>query len=93
MSFSVAEIVATANIETTECLTVFPNPATDILYLKNAPDLKTIDIFDLAGKLVFSTNNPTEAINIQSLQTGSYIIRASERATHKQFIGKFVKVE
>ncbi len=91
MSFNIAELVATANIEIVQKMTVFPNPATSVLNLKNASDFNSIDIFDITGKLVFSSKTSVETINIQNLHAGAYLIRAYGQ--NKQFVAKFVKIE
>ncbi len=91
MSFNIAELVATANIDIVEKMTVFPNPTSNFFNIKNATELANLDIFDMTGKIVFSTKNPTETINIEHLPNGAYIVRANGKG--KQFVTKIVKIE
>lgn len=67
-------------------VTLYPNPVSDILYLKNA-DAAPFKIFDAAGKLVKS-GNYTNGIQVSALPKGIYIIQAS--AQNKSFTEKFI---
>lgn len=55
-------------------ITVYPVPAADILYLKNAGDIKTISIADMNGRIVYQTNMINNSISTSSLQNGLYIL-------------------
>lgn len=76
-------------------MTLYPNPATQILTLADLDSVKTIHIFDYRGvevkcwKVVGKTENEIK-INVVQLPTGTYIIRADKRQG-KSFVGKFVK--
>lgn len=76
-------------------MTLYPNPATQILTLAGLDSVKTIHIFDYRGvevkcwKVVGKTGNEIK-INVVQLPTGTYIIRADKRQG-KSFVGKFVK--
>jgi len=54
---------------------LFPNPTTDgILYFTNDNNaIKSIEIYDLLGKKVFSSSNITNMITIQNVKSGIYI--------------------
>lgn len=68
-------------------LAIFPNPADNYLHIKrpgNFCDQLKIEIFDLAGKMVFSENisssseNVNASINIQNLSSGLYFIKLQD---------------
>jgi hypothetical protein len=52
---------------------ISPNPASDYLYFKGLPEGKTIEIYNILGEKVKSTNN-TMYIDINELQPGMYLI-------------------
>ncbi len=60
-------------------VTIFPNPATNELYIKNNNNLalQNISIADLTGKVVFNQdiqNIDSNAVNISSLAKGMYLV-------------------
>jgi len=61
-------------------ITIYPNPATDILqinigngFLEN--DVQTISIYDLKGSLVSKTSKFTPSLNIKNLSKGTYFVK------------------
>ena len=62
-------------------ISVFPNPATEYLNIKTPKDASgvRIEIYDVAGKAVFSetVKPPLKKINISSWPSGLYIIKVS----------------
>ncbi|MDA9774428.1 T9SS type A sorting domain-containing protein [Saprospiraceae bacterium] len=60
----------------TEEISIFPNPSSNSISIKSpkAP-WKSLEIFDLLGKLILSQNYYSELINISSLQEGHYHCR------------------
>ena len=75
---------------------VYPNPATDELniVLNNSENIKTIDIYDLQGRLVKSEkvikNESSQKISVSDLVNGLYFI-ALEKADGQRTTGKFIK--
>ena len=55
-------------------LTVYPNPATDYININSSIEIDKIELFDLLGKLVLSTNQTSE-INVSHLPIGVYLLR------------------
>ena len=56
-------------------VSVYPNPATNLLYIK-AQGTYAFEIIDLTGKILMSETNidtPT-SVNIEQLQSGSYLV-------------------
>lgn len=56
-------------------LTVSPNPVRNQLYLKGFEKVQTLAVYDLNGQELLKVNKPGNTINIQSLNTGVYIIK------------------
>lgn len=57
-------------------MVIYPNPATDNIILQSATTPDYIEIYALNGHLVL-TPRPARIINIQTLPTGTYILRAT----------------
>ena len=76
-------------------ITIFPNPATDILqinigngFLEN--DVQSISIYDLKGSLVSKTLTFTPILNIKNVSKGTYFVKIqfSNSAVSKKVIVK-----
>jgi hypothetical protein len=67
---------------------VYPNPAENQINVKG--DIKSIEIFNLAGNKVISSEAHDHNINISSLKPGSYLIKAITN-DGKPIIGRFNK--
>ena len=55
-------------------LTIFPNPAKDVLNINSDKAINQIDVYDMNGKLVKSYTNVSNTINIKDLSTGAYML-------------------
>jgi predicted outer membrane repeat protein len=80
-----------AENKTANTIKVYPNPATETIYISNAPIGTKLTIYDLSGKIAnqYSIHNNIEAISINSLPTGTYImqfIQTSGQRASVQFI-------
>lgn len=74
-AFDYSKIVAVTN-ETKSKMSLYPNPASNSITLKNAPDAQAFFITDVLGKVVSSGQYSTgNALNISQLPTGLYSIR------------------
>ncbi len=74
-----------------ERLHVYPNPATDVLYISNEMPIGRLEIINLAGftVLVDEDYNQHKGINIESLPSGFYLLLM--HAGSRVLTGKFVK--
>ena len=79
------------------CLSVYPNPTTDFLTIQSFENIvnATIDIYDVAGNIVFSkkqdfADNSIIEIDVSHLLTGSYSVRISggKRSSWGSFVKK-----
>lgn len=70
-------------------ISLYPNPATSTINLKNAENAN-IQVYDVLGKLILSQNNISAAqeINVSKLQTGTYFMKIEKDnfVTTKRFI-------
>ena len=55
-------------------LTIYPNPASDFLYIENIPKPMEMEIYDLSGKVMLrkEVNNSSESVNVSQLSKGVY---------------------
>ncbi|HPT22514.1 MAG TPA: T9SS type A sorting domain-containing protein [Bacteroidales bacterium] len=73
-------------------LTLYPNPASEFIYIDNIDKLQHIDIFDFMGTKVLSSEFSGESsikIPVSELKSGYYLIRIQESGkliTHKLII-------
>jgi len=68
---------------------VYPNPASHTIYLKNIYDAKSFIVTDLSGRIVLKDTLNKEYINIQSLTPGNYILQLVTKEKIESF--KFIK--
>ena len=73
-----------------QTFTLYPNPVNDgVLYISsdNSSD-KSIEIYDLLGKKVFSSNTISDKVEISALKTGIYLarIKTEKQATVQKII-------
>ncbi len=76
------EVTVTANVgvETPETttLTLYPNPTRDNIYIKGINTTARVDIYNIVGTLVISTQNePNQPISITNLKAGVYLVKVN----------------
>ena len=62
------------NINTTIDVTAYPNPSNGMVYFKNANEINSITVINSLGKTVKVISNPSEKIDLSSLEKGYYIL-------------------
>ena len=68
-------------------LTIYPNPATDVLKILNTSEYQSVTIYSIDGKVVKRIEVSNEAdINVSDLNTGLYIIGVGNE------FSKFIKM-
>ena len=69
------------SVEAYQTLAVYPNPASESVYLK-ALDNATLDVFDLTGVKVFGLSGVSGdyTLDVRGYVPGAYIIKVSEGA-------------
>ena len=72
-----------------EGISLYPNPATSVINLKNAGN-SDIQVYDILGKLIMSQNDISmnQEINVANFETGTYFIKISKdnNVTTKRFV-------
>lgn len=73
-----------------EELILYPNPASDILYIKTEDEtLINIEVFTIDGRTVLLALQNTNTLDVSKLLKGSYIIKIKTEKGYK--LGKFIK--
>ncbi len=83
--------LSTNEINLNEQVTIYPNPATNVLNLNNFKnkDINAIKIIDVLGKTVKEVNENVSQIDIESLQNGFYFLEINSDG--KSYYTKFLK--
>ncbi|MDO4225619.1 MAG: T9SS type A sorting domain-containing protein, partial [Bergeyella zoohelcum] len=68
-------------------ISVYPNPAVDVLNIKAKSAVSQYEIYDFTGKKI--TNGKGEKVNVTNLPKGNYIIRINTENTSS--VEKFIK--
>lgn len=68
-----------------ENINIYPNPATDFIYVKNYKEAESYMIFDVLGRIVLQANLHQEKIDIESLEKGNYILQLKTKNNIKTF--------
>ncbi|MCJ7448115.1 MAG: T9SS type A sorting domain-containing protein [Bacteroidales bacterium] len=68
---------------------IYPNPASDILYLNGFEAEVEVFIYDISGRIVLSRHITDNQININNLQVGIYIMKIKSNAGILRY--KFIK--
>ena len=72
------DITLSVSENTIEGLSIYPNPAQDIVTIATASNTeKEVIVFDITGKLVLSTTT-VNTIDVRNLQTGIYLMTIKE---------------
>lgn len=78
-----ASVLATAEVKKLE-FSIYPNPVTDILYIKTQEKVGNVSLYDVSGKLINVQYNNGQ-INVSALPKGMYILRATtDKAVYQQ---------
>ncbi|MEJ5264641.1 MAG: T9SS type A sorting domain-containing protein [Bacteroidales bacterium] len=61
----------------TALLTIYPNPVSDVLYIKSANVIKSVAVFNVTGQLqkIMGVNTNTATISMESFNSGLYFIQ------------------
>ena len=76
-----SDIITSAENPAVAEFAVYPNPVTDILYIRAETDISSICIYDTRGTILLTQegNGPEAAVDMSSLKPGIYIIRIFTR--------------
>lgn len=79
------QLLSTNELNTNIDFSVYPNPATDFIYVKNYKEAESYMIFDVLGRIVLQANLNQEKIDIKSLEKGNYILQLKTKNNIKTF--------
>lgn len=86
----VGKVSEIENADEQAALLLFPNPAVDQLNMEGIGKVKSVKVYSLQGKEIFSVKNPGQSVNVQSIPQGLYIV-VVENEKNKLFRKKFLK--
>ena len=96
VAFSGVETLGVTNSVLAETISLYPNPASDVIRIKNNSNinLEGITIYDMNGRIVIqhkvTDNSPNQTINISELYSGVYMVQiySNQASTMKRVIKK-----
>ncbi|MEE1020451.1 MAG: T9SS type A sorting domain-containing protein [Bacteroidales bacterium] len=73
-------------------ITLYPNPATNLVSLNNAEMGSVVELIDIQGRVLKSliVNSTSQTISLQGLESGLYLIKTTTSDNEKQFINKLI---
>lgn len=62
---------------------VYPNPASDFITISNSREIQSVEIYDLAGRIIYSANAQAmeSRVDVSDLNQGIYILRVTANNT------------
>lgn len=78
-----------SSVTASESVIVYPNPATEALFVKSSKEVASIKVFTVSGATV-AESQATDNVNVADLQSGLYIYRVTH-ADGATAQGKFIK--
>ena len=69
----IEEVLSVQDVSLENAISIYPNPATDVIQVASKVALTNIEVYNINGQLVL-TNNPAEEINISKLSSGVYFV-------------------
>lgn len=58
-------------------LSIHPNPFKDVIYISDSKDIKSVTVYDVAGRVVKQVNDSSKEIHLAELKEGLYMIKVS----------------
>ena len=59
----------------TNTINLYPNPAQNTLYIESAETVEQVIIYDISGRTLQQTNNPSTSIDVSNLANGIYLVK------------------
>ena len=69
----IEEVLSVQDVSLENAVSIYPNPATDVIQIASRVALTTVEVYNINGQLVL-TNNSAEEINISKLSSGVYFV-------------------
>ncbi|MBI1306554.1 MAG: T9SS type A sorting domain-containing protein [Bacteroidetes bacterium] len=65
-------------LSTDKKISIYPNPATDVLHIRSISQFKLLEITNYSGQLVIKQDFPEPEINVSSLAPGIYLLKLED---------------
>ncbi len=67
--------LSTPENELVKSIRLYPNPMNGILNLSSTFPILNVEIYDIAGRLIYLKTAPENAVNVSDLKSGNYILK------------------
>lgn len=68
--------LATDQVQNASKMSVYPNPAQDVLYFKNADKVSSIEVYNMVGqKVIATTAISKKGLDVSKLTKGAYVVK------------------
>lgn len=71
---TVQSFLSTAEVTNSD-FRIYPNPVVDVLHFEGKEKVKKLEIFDVAGRIIFAKGVEENQVNLSSLKAGNYILK------------------
>ena len=68
---------------------IYPNPATEIIFIDVEGRVESFEVYDISGKLVKVGEEAQKSMKVEDLHVGNYVVKV--KTTTGVFSGKFIK--
>ncbi|NHM06480.1 T9SS type A sorting domain-containing protein [Flavobacterium sp. CYK-4] len=88
---TVFQLLSNTGFETDNSVSVAPNPASDVVFISADNAIKSVEMYDLQGRIIMTNlpNNKESKLNTAQLPSGIYLLKIStERGVNVQRIAK-----
>lgn len=89
-TISCVSLISAVSDDELLAVNLYPNPATQVIYIEHARSNDRFSIFDVNGRLL-RNGNYNDSIDIRNLNKGLYFIKVSDEEGKRNKILKFVK--
>ena len=67
--------VGIAEMQNLSSVQVYPNPAQNTLYIMSSETVEEVSVYDISGRMLQQTTNPSTSIDVSSLANGIYLVK------------------
>lgn len=85
-----SSFLSTAVVKLNDKVKVYPNPFSEIIYLSNFDEVRSLSVIDLSGRIVKTIQSPESSIYLNDLNSGLYILNLLMKDGRKQSL-KIIK--
>lgn len=73
-------------------ITLYPNPATNLVSLNNAEIGSVVELIDIQGRVLksFVVNSTSQTIDLQGVEAGLYVVKTITPNKEKTFVNKLI---